>query len=62
MQEMKETEVRSLGQEEPLEKEMITLLQYSCLENPTGCSRSQRVGHDGIDLACTRTRAQVINI
>ena len=61
MQEMRETEVRSLGQEDPLEKEMTTLLQYSCLENPTGYSWSQRVGHDGIDLACTRTRAQVTN-
>ena len=30
---MQEIEVRSLGQKEPLEKEMATL-QYSCLENP----------------------------
>ena len=26
--------VPSLGWEDPLEKEMATLLQYSCLENP----------------------------
>ena len=26
--------VQSLGQEDPLEEEMGTLLQYSCLENP----------------------------
>ena len=26
--------VRSLGWEDPLEKEMATPLQYSCLENP----------------------------
>ena len=26
--------VQSLGQEDLLEKEMATLLQYSCLENP----------------------------
>ena len=48
-----ETRVRSLGQEDPLEKEMTTPLQYSCLENPMdgGACRlqsrgSQRVGHD----------------
>ena len=29
-----ETQDRSLGQEDPLEKEMATKLQYSCLENP----------------------------
>ena len=29
---MQKTRVRSLGQEDPLEKEMVT--QYSCLENP----------------------------
>ena len=33
--EMQETRVRSLGQEDPLEKEMATRsCQYSCLENP----------------------------
>ena len=31
---MRETRVRSLGQEDPLEKDMATPLQYSCLENP----------------------------
>ena len=31
---MRETQVRSLGWEDPLEKEMATPLQYSCLENP----------------------------
>ena len=30
---MRETQVRSLGREDPLEKEMATPLQYSCLEN-----------------------------
>ena len=34
MQEMQETLVQSLGWEDPLEKEMATLLQYSCLEDP----------------------------
>ena len=34
MQEMQETLVGSLGQEDPLEEGMATLLQYSCLENP----------------------------
>ena len=31
---MRETRVRSLGQEDPLEKEMATHSQYPCLENP----------------------------
>ena len=31
---MQETRVRSLGREDPLEKENGTPLQYSCLENP----------------------------
>ena len=30
---MWETQVRSLGQEDPLEKGMANPLQYSCLEN-----------------------------
>ena len=33
---MQETQLRSLGWEDPLEKEMATPLQYSCLENPHG--------------------------
>ena len=48
---MQETWVRSLGQEDPLEKEMAT--QYSCLENPMDggtlwatVHESQRVRHD----------------
>ena len=31
---MQETQVRSLGREDPLEKEMATHSPYSCLENP----------------------------
>ena len=31
---MHETQIQSLGQEDPLEKEIGNLLQYSCLENP----------------------------
>ena len=31
---MQETQVWSLGQEDPLEKEIETHLQYSCLGNP----------------------------
>ena len=33
---VRETWVRSLGQEDPLEKEMATHSQFSCLENPMG--------------------------
>jgi len=31
---MQETRVLSLGQEDPLGKEMARILQYSCLRNP----------------------------
>ena len=31
---MQETQIQSLGWEDPLEKEMANPLQYSCLENP----------------------------
>ena len=31
---MRETQVQSLGGEDPLEKEMATHSSYSCLENP----------------------------
>ena len=31
---MQETQVRSLSQEDPLDKEMATHFQNSCLENP----------------------------
>ena len=33
---MQETQVRSLGQEDPLEKEMAPHSSNSCLENPMG--------------------------
>ena len=48
---MQETQVQSLGWEDPLEKGMATPLQYSCLENPTDSEAwratvgLQRVGH-----------------
>ena len=31
---MRETEVQSLGREDPLENKMATNSNYSCLENP----------------------------
>ena len=34
--EIQETRVPSQGREDPLEEEMATPLQYSCLENPMG--------------------------
>ena len=36
IQEVQETRVQSLGWEGPLEKEMATPTQYSCLENSMG--------------------------
>ena len=60
MQEMQETWVRSLGQEDPLEKEMAThssILAWKIpwTEEPSGLQStgSQRVGHNSSDLACT---------
>ena len=32
---IQETQTQSLGQKDPLKKEMATNFQYSCLENPT---------------------------
>ena len=63
--------VQSLGQEDPLEKEMIILgeensnsLQYSCLGNPVDrgawgpqSMRLQRVGHN-----CTYTPTYVMQL
>ena len=40
MQETQEMEVQSLGHEDPLEEEMATHSQYSCLENPMDRGRS----------------------
>ena len=44
---MRETQVRFLGWEDPLEKDMATSLQYSCLENPMdgGAWWAINIGH-----------------
>ena len=42
---MQETWVQSLGWEDPLEKEMATQLQYSCLENPVDREAWQATVH-----------------
>ena len=42
---MQETWVQSLGWEDPLEKEMATQLQYSCLENPVDRGAWQATVH-----------------
>ena len=36
MQETQEVQVQSLGQENPLEREVATCSSYSCLESPCG--------------------------
>ena len=43
--EMRETWVQSLGQEDPLQKEMATPLQYSCVENPMDGGAWQAMVH-----------------
>ena len=45
MQETQEPWVRSLGWEDPLEKEKQPTLQYSCLENPMGRGAWQATVH-----------------
>ena len=59
MQEMEETQVWSLGQEDPLEEGMAThsgilARRIPWTEEPSGLKStgSQRVGHDWSDLAC----------
>ena len=42
---------RFLGQKDPLEEEMATTLEYSCLENPkdTGAFKLWSVGLQGVE-------------
>ena len=48
---MQETRVQFLGQEDPLEKEMVfLLLQYSCLENPMVRGAWQATFHGVVEL------------
>ena len=42
---MQETQVLSLGEEDPLEKEMASPLQYSCLGDPMDREAWQAVVH-----------------
>ena len=46
MQEIQETQVRSLGQEDPLEEEMATH-SFSCLGNPHGQRNLWATVHGG---------------
>ena len=43
----RETQVRFLGREDPLEKEMAIPLQYSCLKNPMDGGAWQATVHGG---------------
>ena len=45
VQEQKEMQVPPLDQEEPLEQEMATHFQYSCLENPIDTGAWQTMVH-----------------
>ena len=42
---MQETQVWSLRREDPVEKEMVIPLQYSCLENPLDRGAWQATAH-----------------
>ena len=44
---VRETQVRFLGREDPLEKEMAIPLQYSCLKNPMDGGAWQATVHGG---------------
>ena len=50
---MQETQVRSLGWGDPLEKEMASILLYSCLENPMDRGAWQATVH-GVAKSQTR--------
>ena len=62
MQESQETLVQSLGQEDPLEEGMTTLLQYPCLGNPRDRRALQatvhRVAKSQTGLKCLSTREE----
>ena len=47
MLDLQEVWVQSLGWEDPLEKEMATQLQYSCLETPTDRGAWWATVHEG---------------
>ena len=53
---MQETWVRSMSQEDPLEKEMDNPLQYSCLENPVDRGAWQAVVRGGLKELDTTER------
>ena len=48
-----ETQVQSLGREDPLEKEMATPPQYSCLENPMDSGAWQATVHGAAESDTT---------
>ena len=50
---MQETQVQSLGWEDPLEEELANPLQYSCLKNPTDRGAWRAAVHG---VAKSRTR------
>ena len=70
MQEMKKTWVQSLGQEDPLEQEMATLLQSSGLGNPMdrgawratvpGVAESHRTEQTHHTHTCLKIQAQAV--
>ena len=58
---MQETWVRSLGQEDPLEEEILDPLQYSCLENPMGGGAWWATVH-GVTKSQTRLHFLIKNL
>ena len=55
-----ETWVQSLGREDPLKKEMATLLQYSCLGNPMDRGAWQATIHLVAELDTTEQLTHTI--
>ena len=54
---MRETRVLPLGREDPLEKDMATPLQYSCLENPMDRGAWRATVHE-----VTKSRTELSNL
>ena len=52
MQETSEMLVQSLGQKDPLEENMTSQFQYSCLENPRNTGAWQATVHDLVAQLC----------
>ena len=57
---VQDTQVRSLSQEDPLEKGMTTPLQYSCLENPVDRGARRATVHGVTKESATKNNSILV--